>query len=182
MNTKPLFCLDMDGVVADFISGAAAIVNRRLYNSQQHYTKPEWQQIIKNPHIYRNLPLMPLANQFVNLARQFRDVLDYELVFLTAIPHDNDMPWAFWDKIAWAQQHWPDIPVHFGPYSHDKKYRSAPNNILVDDRADSCKSWQERGGIAVLVPVGNEIIGLNHLEQIYNQKISLKNIKEKNWQ
>jgi 5'(3')-deoxyribonucleotidase len=174
---KPTIYLDCDGVVADFMGGVEPIVGRRLQHSQEYYTPDEWARIKQNPHIFRNLPLMPLAHNFVTVARQFRDVLGYDLVFLTAIPHQNDIPWAFWDKMAWAQQHWPDIAVHFGPYGVDKHKRAAPNNILVDDRPDTCKRWTESGGTAVLVPTNNEIQGLKKLEQIYQEKVSLINLR-----
>jgi hypothetical protein len=59
--------------------------------------------------------------------------------------------WAFWDKILWAQERYPDIPVHFGPYSEDKQKHCVPGDILVDDRPDNCQSWRDAGGIAVRV-------------------------------
>jgi hypothetical protein len=92
------------------------------------------------------------ADQLVTIARKYRDTLGWELIFLTAIPHGNDMPWSFWDKFTWAQQHYPDIPVWFGPYSQDKHLRvRTPGDILVDDRLDNCSAWTGAGGLAFKV-------------------------------
>jgi hypothetical protein len=72
-------------------------------------------------------------------------------MFLTAVPHYNDVHWAFWDKMLWAQERYPDIPVHFGPYSQDKQKHCQPGDILVDDRPDNCENWIRVGGVAVKV-------------------------------
>jgi hypothetical protein len=53
--------------------------------------------------------------------------------------------------MSWAREHFPDIPVHFGPYSEDKQDHTLPGDILVDDRGSNCVEWESRGGIAVHV-------------------------------
>jgi hypothetical protein len=121
---------------------------------------------------------MPYAPDTVNMARRFRDELDYELIFLTALPRGNDMPWASWDKMHWAMTHFPDIPVHLGPYSEDKQIRSAPGNILVDDHPGNCEQWRSCGGTAVNVLLGSEQLAIQVLEQIYLSEISLKNMEK----
>ena len=143
--------LDMDGVVADWTTGAARVVGYQLDNPNQYYPKDDWERIRNHQRMFRDLPLMPGANELVDVARRFRDNLNYELIFLTAIPHYNDIHWAFWDKFIWAQQYFPDIPVHFGPYSGDKQRHCQPGDILVDDRPDNCEQWQAAGGRAVRV-------------------------------
>lgn len=174
--TKTLY-LDLDGVCADWTTGVQQLIGYKLQDPKQHYPDHDWQKIKTADRLFKTLPKMPLADNFVNLARQFRDTLHYELLFLTAIPTYNDMPWAFYDKMTWTQSYYPDIPVHFGPYAQDKQKYSKPNNILVDDRLDNCTQWESKGGIAIHVPYNNEIIGLNNLQQLFNNKQSLNNLK-----
>lgn len=145
------FYLDMDGVCADFAAGAAALVGYTVESSTAYYPPSDWAVLVQHQHIYRNLPLMPGSTQLVDLARQYRDLLGWQLTFLTAVPRANDMPWAFWDKMLWAQQHYPDIPVHFGPFSRDKHHHCRSGDILVDDRPDNCAAWTAAGGTAVWV-------------------------------
>lgn len=149
--TKKTFNLDMDGVVADWVAGAAEIVGYSLPDPKAYYPPEDWIKIRDNQRMFRNLPKMKYADEMVELARKFRDELGYELVFLTAIPHYNDVHWAFWDKMLWAQERYPDIPVHFGPYSQDKQKHCQPGDILVDDRVDNCEQWARVGGIPVKV-------------------------------
>ena len=68
--------------------------------------------------------------------------------FLTAIPHDDTIPYAIYDKVRWADKHFPGIPVLFGPYSFDKQLHCKPRDILIDDRSDNCNDWRMAGGIA----------------------------------
>jgi hypothetical protein len=145
------FYLDMDGVVADFDRAAEVLIGRPRNTTDGRWGPADWQRIRNDQHWFRNLPKMQGSDQLVDLARQFRDQHAWRLLFLTAIPRGNDFPWAFWDKIQWAQEHYPDIPVHFGPYSEDKQAHCQPGDLLVDDRRDNCQQWHDQGGTAVKV-------------------------------
>ena len=112
---------------------------------------------------------MKRADEMVNIARKFRDELGYELIFLTAVPHYNDIHWAFYDKVLWALDNYPDIPVHFGPFAADKQRHCQPGDILVDDRQDNCQHWAAAGGIPVNVPREYEP-ALVELEALFNSK------------
>lgn len=145
------FYLDMDGVVADWVENAAQVIGRRITDPMVMYSREEWDSLRADAHIFRNLPMMPRCLELVALARQYRDVLGWELVFLTAIPHNNDVPWTFHDKMKWAEERFADIPVHFGPYSEDKHKHCRVGDILVDDRYDNCEQWTAAGGLSFKV-------------------------------
>ena len=70
-------------------------------------------------------------------------------MFLTAVPKGNDVKWAFYDKVNWATTHYPDIPVMFGPYSHDKHVHCKLGDVLIDDRTSNCEEWRHAGGVAI---------------------------------
>jgi 5'(3')-deoxyribonucleotidase len=74
---------------------------------------------------------------------------DYDLKFLTAVPKGNDVPWAFNDKVQWAQSYFPSIPVFFGPFSKDKHVHCRPGDILIDDRLSNIEEWRAASGIAI---------------------------------
>lgn len=151
----PTFYLDMDGVCADFDTAAEQFLGidpvRDPIRGHYKLTESQWDILKTQSSFYRDLPLMDLSQSLVNLARCYRDQLGWNLLFLTAVPKDLDMPWAFWDKCLWAQTHWPDIPVMFGPLSRDKWRHCSQGDILVDDRPDNCLSWRAQGGLAFQV-------------------------------
>jgi len=140
----------MDGVVADFRAYAQGKIGSSPAVGDL-YPDEDWRRLRDNPHLFLQLPLMHRANELVNIARKYRDQLGWELMFLTAIPHNNDLPWAFHDKAEWARLYFTDIPVHFGPYSTDKHLHCGPGDILVDDRLANCRDWQQAGGQAFKV-------------------------------
>ena len=111
----------------------------------------EWRRLKDDQRMYRNLPLKEGAVELVNWCQNYVDThKDVGLYFLTAVPHNNDVPWAFFDKVLWAQNYFPDIPVFFGPYSHDKWVRCSPGDILIDDRRSNNEEWIRQGGRAHL--------------------------------
>ena len=150
-TTVNTFYLDMDGVVADWESAAAAYFGRPIRLNGAEHTPNEWESIKTQARFYRDLPLMARVDELVSLARGYRDSLGWQLLFLTAVPKNDDMPWAFSDKVLWAQEHFPDIPVHFGPHSWDKHKHCKSGDILVDDRASNCREWVAAGGVCFRV-------------------------------
>jgi hypothetical protein len=161
--------LDMDGVVADWEAGVAEFIGYTLEDPTAHYPASDWQKIRAHVRLFRHLPKMQRADEMVNIARKFRDELGYELIFLTAVPHYNDIHWAFYDKVLWALDNYPDIPVHFGPFAADKQRHCQPGDILVDDRQDNCQHWAAASGIPVNVPREYEP-ALVELEALFNSK------------
>lgn len=179
MNT---FYLDMDGVCADWEVAAAKFLGRELRDPDPvtHFrtTLEEWERLKTQTRFYRDLPLMPRVQELVALARQYRDTLGWSLLFLTAVPSNDTVHWAYYDKVLWAQDNFPDIPVHFGPHSNDKWRHCQPGDILVDDRADNCASWNQAGGWAVKVD-GNSIDrAIELVGQDLATRVALKNLRD----
>ena len=138
----------MDGVVADFDEYAARTLG--LPPSSGIYPDETWYKLASNQRIYRDLIKTPYADELVEYCRNLAKQRDWDLRFLTAIPKGNDMPWSFHDKVFWANRYYPDIPVFFGPFSHDKHVHCNPNDILIDDRLSNIKEWKVAGGIGIL--------------------------------
>lgn len=163
----PTLYLDLDGVLADFNAHARVIIKHPKDDPvPEKWPNHDWNKIRNHKHFYRDLPLMPRAYEMAAIARGFRDTLGWELYMLTAIPGNNEMPHVFHDKIDWVNQYFPDIRVHFGPYSEDKQHHCTPGDILVDDRTSNCEEWRNAGGIAVKVD-SNYGQALHELANIY---------------
>ena len=138
----------MDDVCADWMGEAARYLQRNMWEVGHRIPDQEWNKLKLHHRFYKDLPLLPGAHNLVSWARQFAKERNMHPGFLTAIPHDNDMPWSIHDKVVWAQTHFPDIPVFFGPYSSDKHLHCQPGDILIDDRSSNCAEWRRAGGIA----------------------------------
>lgn len=144
----PTIYLDMDGVVADFDGYASKVLG--LPVPEGRWPKEHWNDIIQNPRIYSLLEKTKEADALVEYCRYLRDVHGWQLIFLTAVPKDNDVHWAFYDKVFWAQKYFPDIPVHFGPFAKNKQDHCYPSDILIDDKPSNITEWKDAGGYGIL--------------------------------
>lgn len=177
----PTLYLDMDGVLADFNALArqtlrATTQDERDAAARGRWPQEEWNKLKTVPNFYRILPKTDIADELVNLARQFRDELGWNIRVLTAIPKNNDMPDAFQDKMEWMQEYYPDIRVHFGPYSKDKQHHARDGDYLVDDRVDNCREWTVAGGRAVKVNDSDRPAALAELRAIYAVKQDMRTL------
>lgn len=154
--------LDMDGVVADFNAYAKKVLYKKV-DSEERWAPGEWTKLRDNQRLYRDLEQTPEADQLVEFCRAFCLQKEYTLLFLTAIPKNNDVPWAFYDKVMWAQARYPDIPVMFGPYSNDKQHHYCAGDILIDDRTSNIEQWRAAGGFGILHK-GNLASTIGHLQ------------------
>lgn len=139
--------LDMDGVVADFDEYAYRTLG--IGPAQGIYPENIWQKLAENKRIYRDLIKTTYADVLLENCIEFCKNNNYELLFLTAVPKGNDIPYAFFDKVNWARTHFQNIPVLFGPYSKDKYLHCNGNDILIDDRVSNINAWTTAGGIAI---------------------------------
>ena len=142
---EPTLYLDMDGVVADWETAIADILGYKLIEGDR-WPDQDWRKIIQFQRVYRDIPLLPWAREFADEAGKIARAANYAVRFLTAVPRRNDFPYAFEDKVHWANKHFPTIPVWFGPYSQDKQQRAATGQILVDDRITNINEWTAKGG------------------------------------
>ena len=143
--------LDMDDVVADWRTAAENFLKLKFPNGDQWARIPDdkWQELKRNSRFYRNLPIKEGAFELVDICRNaVVDGLADDLRFLTALPHNNDMQYAAYDKVLWATERFKNIPVLFGPYSNDKYKHCQPGDILIDDRTSNCEEWIRAGGQA----------------------------------
>jgi len=155
--------LDMDGVVADFDAYANAVLSVRSENGV--WQSETWRKLREHQRIYRDLPKTTEADDLVKFCCDLCTSRNWRLIFLTAVPKGNDFFWAFQDKLDWVRKYYPDIPVHFGPYSVDKQLHCLPGDILVDDRLSNIQEWTAAGGNAIrhLGDLGNTISLLSAL-------------------
>ena len=141
--------LDMDDVVADWFGYARVYLKEPLFKDGDILPDVTWRRLKDDQRMYSKLPIKEGAHDLVDWCRNYRDTKGVGLYFLSAIPKGNDMPWAPQDKVFWAQQHFPDIPVFLGPYSYEKyMHCREQGDVLIDDRTSNCEEWRKAGGLA----------------------------------
>ena len=140
--------LDMDDVVADWMTAARDIVKRN-WNYGERIPDEDWSKVRAKARFYRDLPIKDGAHDLVNFCRDaVANGLADDVRFLTALPHDHSVPYSAYDKVLWATERFERIPVLFGPFSYDKYKHCTPGDILIDDRTSNCEEWIAAGGHA----------------------------------
>ena len=141
--------LDMDGVVADFVTFAEELLGREIGwgDTTQDLSAEEWLRLASIDRLYYQLPLMPDATKLVAYVKSLST--RFQIGFLTAIPRRTTIPSARADKQAWVDKYFPGMRMDIGPFSHDKHKWCSPGDILVDDRPSNIREWNAAGGIAI---------------------------------
>ena len=148
--------LDCDGVLADFDAGARALLGMTPAEFEARHNRREfWQRIAKAPNFYGTLAEMPDAR------RLFDAVEHLQPTILTGLPFGN---WAAPQKVAWAAEHFPDVPI-ITCIARDKHQHMRDGDVLVDDR-DNHRIAYEREGV-VFVHHQNAEDSLRQLSKIF---------------
>lgn len=132
--------LDCDGVLADFDSYATEYFGMppKEYEAQKG-SSVFWAELQSKGNFYRDLPVMHDANILVDGVRHLAPII------LTGVPRGN---WAEEQKIAWAKEHFPGIPV-ITCRAADKRDHGTIGDVLIDDRAHYRHRWIQMGGVFI---------------------------------
>ena len=132
--------LDCDGVLADFDRGATAIFGMAPDAFEAAYGAAAfWKALARADSFFQNLQLMPDALQL------YAAVAAKAPIILTGMPHGR---WAEPQKRAWAATHFPDAPM-IATLAALKREHCQPGDVLVDDRLQHRRLWEEAGGLFI---------------------------------
>jgi hypothetical protein len=133
--------LDMDGVLADFDKRAFAILGMHPHTFEQTFgSEAFWRELQSTPDFYNSFDPMPDMDYLI-------DAVDHlDPVVLTGLPRGG---WAEAQKRAWLARRLPRYEM-IACRSKDKCLYCQPGDILIDDRVEARKAWENAGGIFVL--------------------------------
>jgi len=164
--------LDMDGVIADFITGFCNKIGHpewvdqwdswTFYQDQGISADLFW-RLVKDAELYATLPKLEFADEIVGLLHYHFD----SVTILSSCGYSNPIEIRR-GKMVWLQENYPHLaknPI----FEHNKTKYCREDAVLIDDSGRNVKKWREAGGKAILVPqLANELRGryvLGHLEQ-----------------
>ncbi len=138
---QPKLFLDCDGVLADFDAGARAVLGGMTpaQYEERHSRREFWQRLASTPDFYAGLPLLPDARTLYDAVAHLKPTI------LTGLPIGN---WAAPQKVAWAAEHFPGVPI-ITCMARDKYRYMEPGDVLVDDREQHRDKWEAAGGVFV---------------------------------
>lgn len=129
--------LDCDGVLADFDKSATAIFGMPTDAfEKRHGVREFWRRLHNAGDFFERLDLMPDAY------RLYEAVKEKAPIILTGMPHGT---WAEPQKRRWAARYFPGVPV-ITTTAALKREHCHPGDVLVDDRDQHRKAWEDAGG------------------------------------
>lgn len=103
--------------------------------------KPEYQAILRQPHLFRDLRVEPGAPEAI---RQLLANGHEVFVVSAGRPHD------YQDKHLWLLEHFTFIPERHIIFATCKAELARPGCILIDDGPHNVEAWRRRGGIGII--------------------------------
>ena len=136
----PRLFLDADGVLADFDSGVENLLKAKPDEFiAKHGQREFWRRLARAPEFYARLPEMPEARRLFDAVKHLKPTI------LTGLPLGN---WAAPQKVAWAAEHFPGVPV-ITCMARDKHKHMEPGDVLVDDRENHRQAYEADGVLFV---------------------------------
>jgi hypothetical protein len=133
--------LDCDGVLADFDAGATRILGAPPGAFEdRHGTGEFWKRLSRAPDFFDGLE--PLADAFA----LYEAVRHKGPIILTGMPDGG--AWAEPQKRRWAHRHFPGVPV-IATLAALKREHCHPGDVLIDDRTQHQRLWEEAGGLFI---------------------------------
>jgi hypothetical protein len=133
--TARLF-LDCDGVLADFDAGAARLLKMSPAAFEAGHGRREfWRRIAGAKNFYGTLAEMADARLLFDVVEHLNPTI------LTGLPLGN---WAAPQKIGWAAEHFPGVPI-ITCMARDKHKHMSPGDVLVDDRENHRAAYEAAG-------------------------------------
>ena len=139
IGSRRLF-LDSDGVLADFNAGVKTLFGMTLHQYEaKHGRRAFWKKLASATNFYGNLPEMPDARLLFDAVKLLKPTI------LTGLPLGR---WAAPQKIEWAAEHFPGVPI-VTCMARDKHKHMKPGDVLVDDRENHRAAYEAAGVIFV---------------------------------
>ena len=158
MKNKKVF-VDLDGVVADFVSAALALhkANHKevLSNMLGRFCLTEalglttsqfWKGIEEEPFFWQNLDKTPEADLLFSILEDMFD--PSQIYFLTA---PSLCPQSHWGKAEWVKKHYGKYFTRLIITGH-KHLLASKDTLLIDDNPSNCEKFSAAGGSTILFP------------------------------
>jgi hypothetical protein len=132
--------LDCDGVLADFESAAQAILGAPSdVFEARHGAGQFWSRLARADGFFERLDPLPDAFELYEAVKAKGPII------LTGLPHGK---WAEPQKRRWAERHFPGVPM-ITTTAALKREHCHPGDVLVDDRDQHRRLWEQAGGLFI---------------------------------
>ena len=136
--------VDMDGVLADFVTGVQG--PKYLNGPLTDFIYEDHKIALSNKGLFKDLPLMPGMKDLINAVKDTG--VYWEILTCTG---ELNRKKVAQDKTIWIREHVdPGVVITCTFKGEQKAAYAKPDSILIDDRPRNIKAWTDAGGIGIL--------------------------------
>lgn len=158
LERTPYLYLDLDQTFADFDGGFHTFFGSYPWQVSR---EQKWELVRGHGSFFSSLPMLPGAREFFERVRILNPAV------LTGCPGSYYKESAT-QKRTWSRtnldEHIPFFPVNGSINKY--LFMHKPGDVIIDDRGDVCRAWEEAGGNAIHFE-GNYAHALVQLKRIY---------------
>lgn len=161
---KPTICLDMDGVLVDFVGGLQRALGLPYDPDHYPYVPGRYEMfteaVVATEGRHSMSSLLALCHEAkfwrdMTWDKHGADILEIlesytENIYLTSYPMEAPAAWA--GKLEWIQYHLPHYRNRIILMTADKALLARPGAIIIDDRDDNVDKFCAAGGAGYLIP------------------------------
>lgn len=144
--------LDMDGVIADFFGGVQKFYGVDHWKSIQHRDGIFVE--LRNTDFFYQIEEFPESHKIVDFVRNIAKERDMDWGICSSPLRGDEYNSAYWKRVWLDDRGW--IPpklenMIFTGNKHKYAYNEITRqpNILIDDKPENIKRWNEAGGIGI---------------------------------
>ena len=161
---KPVVCMDLDGVLVDFVGGLHRALGLNYDVADYPYPAGKYEmfpdaiaatrgrhtldsltQACHTSSFWENLLWDPLGKQLLSIVEKYSDN-----IYLVSYPMNHTEAWV--GKLRWIAKNLPSYQNRVILMTAHKKLLANPRAIIIDDRDDNVDKFVDAGGAGFLVP------------------------------
>lgn len=145
-----IYC-DLDGVLSDFEGRFQQLIGDTPDNYKDRYGKKAFWKAVddQGEEFWSGMKPMPDAKKLWNYISKYKPEL---------LSAPSSKQYSHTGKQLWVDQHLPGVTLNLKPATEKHQFCTGPQDILIDDRADTIQRWNNAGGIGVLHKNANDTI------------------------
>ena len=169
-ESKSEVFVDMDGVLVDFFTEWAKLMNVKTYRDIPKREIPKaLKKIVDTPNFWENLPPLAGYKELLTAIKQMHG--SYKIL---SSPLAND-PNVDPGKREWVNKHLGFFKPKNVIIDHNKsQYAKQPDgtpNILIDDYGKNVNAWKQAGGVAIKHHTSTTNDTINQLKSILTNEV-----------
>jgi hypothetical protein len=161
-NRDYIIYFDVDDTLSNYTQNLATTFIKDPETGEDRKIKP--QDTVENLDYWLNAPIIPGAKEMVDFAKNNFNKVE----ILSAVPElskaNKELTGKrFFDapidgKTEWVTKNIGPLPMNWSKNGKEKALWATPNSVLIDDKPENIRAFEQAGGIGILIDTPQNVI------------------------